>query len=70
MGEQEVQEGAEHAPLWSPSVEDQQRGCVVSYLDHLGATLKEIQDPVAQCRVQTQSLELDDELGGYYGVEC
>jgi hypothetical protein len=23
MGEQRVQEGAEHAPLWGPSVEDQ-----------------------------------------------
>ena len=32
MGEQGVQEGAEHAPLWGPSVEDQQSGGDVSYL--------------------------------------
>ena len=26
--------------------------------------------PVAQGGAETQGLELDDELGGYYGVEC
>ena len=31
MGEQGVQEGAEHAPLWGPCVEDQRSGAVVSY---------------------------------------
>ena len=36
MGEQEVQERAETAPLWGPSVEDQRGGDVVSYLHHLG----------------------------------
>ena len=35
MGEQLVQEGAEHAPLWGSCVEDQQSGGVVSYLHHL-----------------------------------
>ena len=33
MGEQGVQEGAEHAPLWGPSVEDQLSGGVV-LLEH------------------------------------
>jgi hypothetical protein len=31
---------------------------------------QEVQDPVAQGRVQTQGPKLNDELGGYYGVEC
>ena len=65
MGEQGVQEGAEHAPLWVPCVEDQRSGDVVSYLHHLGAARQEIQDPDAQGRVQTQGLELNDEFGGY-----
>ena len=37
---QRVQEGAEHAPLWGPCVEDQQSGGVVSYLNHLGEVRK------------------------------
>ena len=65
MGEQGVQEGAEHAPLWGPSVEDQRNGDVVSYLHHLGAARQEVQDPIAQGRVETQGLRLNDELGGY-----
>ena len=28
-----------------------------------------VQDPVAQGGVETQGLQLDDELAGYYGVE-
>ena len=48
MGEQGVQERAENAPLWGPSVEDQRRGMIVSYLHHLGAARQEIQYPVAQ----------------------
>ena len=70
MGEQEVQERAENAPLWGPSVEDQRGGDVVAYLHHLGAARQEVQDPVAQGRVETQGLELNDEFGGYYGVKC
>ena len=35
-----------------------------------GAAHQEVLDPVAQGRVQTQGSELNDELGGYYGVEC
>jgi hypothetical protein len=30
---------------------------------------QEVQYPVAQGGVETQGLELDDKLGGYYGVE-
>ena len=68
MGEQRVQEGAEHAPVWGPSVEDQQSGGVVSYLHPLGAAHQDVQDPVAEGGVQNQDPEINDELGGYYGV--
>ena len=70
MGEQGVQEGAEHAPLWGPCVENQQSGGVVFYLHHLGAARQEVQDSVAQGGVEIQGPELNDELGGYSGVEC
>ena len=53
MGEQGVQKGAEHAPLWGPSVEDQRRGGVVSYLQHLGVNRQEGQDAVAQGSILT-----------------
>jgi hypothetical protein len=70
MGKQVVQEGAEHAPLWGPCVEDQHSEGVFAYLHHLGATRQEVQDPVAQDGVQTQDPKLSDELGGgYYGVD-
>ena len=69
MGEQGVQEVAEDAPLWGPCVEDQHSGGFVTYLYHLGATGQEVHDPVAQGGAQTQGPELNDELGGYYGVE-
>ena len=69
VGEQRVQEWAEHAPLLGLCVEDQQSGDVVSYLHHLGVSRQEVQDSNAQGRVQTQGPEIDDELGGYYGVE-
>jgi hypothetical protein len=29
-----------------------------------------VQDPIAQGRVENQGIKLNDELGGYYGVEC
>ena len=61
MGEQGVQERAEHTPLW---------GASVSYLHYLGVARQEVQDPVAQGGGQTQGLKLNDELGRYYGVEC
>ena len=69
MATQGVQEGAEHTPLWVPCVEDQRSGGVVAYLHYLGAARQEVQDPVAQGGVHTQCPELNDELGGYYGVE-
>ena len=62
MDELGVQEGAEYAPLWGPRVEDQQSGGVVSHLHHLRAACQEVQDPIAQCGVQTQGLKLNDEL--------
>jgi hypothetical protein len=49
---------------------DQQSVDVLSYLHHLGAARQKIQDPIAQGEVETQGLKLNDELGGYYGVEC
>ena len=59
-----------NAPLWGPSVEDQRGGDVVTYPLLLGAARQKVQDPVAQGRVETQGLELNDEFGGYYGVKC
>uniref|UniRef100_A0A4W5QHJ8 Lipoprotein lipase n=1 Tax=Hucho hucho TaxID=62062 RepID=A0A4W5QHJ8_9TELE len=49
-------------------VEDQRGGDVVSYPHHLGPARQEVQDPVAQGWVETQGLELNDELGGNYGI--
>jgi hypothetical protein len=70
MGEQGLQEGEEHAPLWGPSVEDQRSGDVVFCLHHLWPARQEVQDPIAQGRVETQGLKLNYELGGYHGVGC
>ena len=70
MSEQGVQERAENAPLWGPSVEEQRVGNVVSYPHHLRVARQKVQDTVAQGRVETQGLELSDEFGGYYGVKC
>jgi hypothetical protein len=81
MGKLGVQKGAEHAPLRGPCVEEQRSGSVIAYLHHLGRPVwkfrtqlhgeasQEVQDPVAQGGIQTQVPELNDELGGYYGVE-
>ena len=69
MGEQGVLEGAEHAPLRGPSVEDQQSGnCFLP--SYLGVARQKVLNPIAQGGVETQGLQLNDELGGYYGVEC
>ena len=46
--EEGVQEGAEHAPLRGPCVEDQRDGCVVTYPYHLGAACQEVRDTVAE----------------------
>jgi hypothetical protein len=70
VGEQGVQERAQNAPWWGPSVEDQRGGDVVSYLHHLGETHQKVQDPVAQGWVETQGLKLNDEFRRYHGVEC
>ena len=42
MDEQGVQERAENAPLWGPSVEDQRGGDVVSYPHHLGVSRQKV----------------------------
>jgi hypothetical protein len=70
MGEQGVQERAENAPLWAPSVEEQRGKDVVPYPHHLVAARQKVQDLVAQGGVETQDLELYDEFGGYNGVKC
>ena len=61
VGEQGVQERAENAPLWRPSVEDQRGGDVVSYPHHLRAAR---QDPVAQGVVEIQVSSLMTSLEG------
>ena len=58
-----------YTSLKGPSVKDQRGRRVVAYPYHLGAALQEVQDPVAQGGVQTQCLKLNDEFGGYHGVE-
>ena len=69
MGEQGVQERAQNAPLWGPSVEDQ-RGWRCCFLPSPpGGVPSESPGPVAQGGVETQELELNDEFGGYYGVK-
>ena len=70
MGEQGLQEGAEHAPLWCPGVKDQRSRDVVSYHHHLRVARQEVLDPIAQRGGETQGLKLNYERGGYYGVEC
>jgi hypothetical protein len=47
MSEQGVQEGAEHAPLRGPCVEDKCGGCVVTYPYYLGR-------PVRKNRIKLQ----------------
>ena len=69
VGEQGVQERAQNAPMWGPSVEDQRGGDVVAYPHHLGAARQEVQYTVAQGGVETQGFKLNDEFGGYNGVE-
>ena len=70
VGEQGVQERAQNAPFWSPSVEDQRGGDVVTYSHHLGAARQEVRYTVAQAGVVTQGLELVDGFGGCNGVNC
>ena len=56
----EYRRGLRTHPCGAP----QQSGDVVSYLHHLWAAHREVQHPM------TQGIELNDALGGYYGVEC
>ena len=66
MGVQGVREGAEHAPLCGPSVDGQR-----SFLPSPpGAARQKVKDTIVQGGVETRGLQLDDELGRYYGVEC
>ena len=60
MGEQGVQERAENAPLWGPSVEDQRSDDVVTNLHHLGAARQEVQDPITQGGVESLMMSLED----------
>ena len=52
------------------STHTQRSGDAVSCLRHLRVARQKVQDPIAQGEVETQGLKLNDELGGYYGVEC
>ena len=48
VGEQRAEEGAKHAPMRGPNVEEQRGRCVVAYPYNLGAARQEVQDPVAE----------------------
>ena len=50
--------------------EDQRGRCVFAYPHRLGAARQEVQDPVAEGGVQTQSPKLGDKLGGDNSVEA
>ena len=63
MGEQGVQEGTKHTPLWDPRVEDQHGGGDVAYPHHLGSARQEVQDPVAEGIVQFQGPMFGYKLG-------
>ena len=64
VGEQGVQERAQNAPLWGPSVEDQRGGDVVAYPHHPGAARQEVQYTVAQGGVETRVWSLMTSLEG------
>ena len=51
----EYRRGLRKHPCVGPSVEDQRGGDVVTYPHHLGAARQEVQYPVAQGGVETQS---------------
>jgi hypothetical protein len=69
VGEQGVQEGTKHTPLWGSCVKCQRGGGDVAYPYHLESAHQEVQDPVAEVCVQTQNPKLGDELGGDNGVK-
>ena len=64
MGEQGVQEGADHTPLWGSSGEDQRSVDVVSYLHHLGANHQEVQDQITQGELRPRASSLMMSLEG------
>ena len=68
VGEQGVQEGTQHTPMWGSCVKGQCGGGDVAYPYHLESA-RQVQDPVAEVCVQTQSPKLGDELGGDNGVK-
>jgi hypothetical protein len=45
VGEQGVQEGTKHTPMWGPCIKGQRDGGDVSYRHHLGLARHEVQDP-------------------------
>ena len=70
MHEQGVQEGAEHTPFWATFLRICEVEVLLPTFTTWGAARQGVQDPVAQGGAQTQGPELNDELGGYYDVEC
>ena len=63
--EQGVQQGTEYAALRGSDAQGQCRGGEVAHSHHLGSTLQEVQDPVAQGGVKTQGPELGNKLSGH-----
>lgn len=59
--------GAEDAALWCSHTEN---GEDVWLFSHPGVVCQRVQDPVTHCCIHAQILELSDESGGRYGVEC
>ena len=72
MGEQGGKEGVEHAPFWggAPELRVSKVEMLFPTFTTWGAARQNVQDPIAQGGVETQGLQLNDELGGYHGVEC
>ena len=64
VGEQGVEERAEHAALRGTGVEDQGGGCDVSHPHCLGSARQEVQDPVTEGAVEPRSLSLMTSLEG------
>ena len=62
MGEQGVQEGAEHTPLWDPVLRISEVEMFPTFTTW-GRPVK-VQDPIAQGGVETQGFKLNDEFGG------
>jgi hypothetical protein len=61
----EYRRGLKTHPCGAPVLRISRVEVLFPTFHHLGAARQKVQDPVAQCWVQ-----LNDGLGGYYGVEC